>query len=184
MGTLDYGLKLKIIDNFYSDEDFFYMISCSVLNPYNKTYQPNKNFFNSGANSYSCHESQNFVLGNKAFLIFENTFFLKTGLRIKEIKTFFRKIYSSEITNVLKYGMPSHKDDVDFNIAGVIYYNSFSLDDGTGLYTTENFQIEPDIIVGAKPNRCIVYDTQITHKPLQSKDNEIRIIQPFIIKHE
>jgi hypothetical protein len=45
-----------------------------------------------------------------------------------------------------------------------------------------NFQIEPDVIVGAKPNRCVFYDSQIYHKPLQDPNTEIRIIQPFFIK--
>ena len=184
MGSLDYNLKLNIIDNFYSEEDFSYMLSCSMLNSYYKTFQPSNIFFNSRTNAYSCHESKIFVIKDKAFSIFVNTFVLKTGIKIKEVKTFFRKIYSSEITNVLKYGMPTHKDEIDCNIAGVIYYNSFGLDDGTGLYTTDSFQIEPDIIVGSKPNRCVFYDTQISHKPLQSKDNELRIIQPFFIKYE
>lgn len=184
MGTLDFNLKLNIIDNFYNNEDFYYMISCSMLNPYCQTYQPNNNFFSSRANAYSCHETKSFVVNDKALSIFGNTFVSKTGKKIKEVKTFFRKIYSYEITNVLKYGMPSHKDDIDFNIAGVVYYNSFGIDDGTGLYTTEDFQIEPDIIVGSKPNRCVFYDTQISHKPLQSKDNQVRIVQPFFIKYE
>jgi hypothetical protein len=184
MGTLDYKLKLNIIDDFYDSNDFYYMTSCSMLNPFNATYQPNNNFFTSRTNAYSCHESKVFTENDKALSIFAKTFSSKTGINIKKVVTFFRKIYASEITNILKYGCPSHKDNIDFNIAGVIYYNSFGLDDGTGLFTTEGFQIEPDIIIGAKPNRCVFYDTQISHKPLQSKNNEVRIIQPFFIKYE
>jgi hypothetical protein len=180
MGTLD----LNIIDNFYEEKDFSFMMTCAMLNPYIATYQPSEIFFNSRANAYRCHQTKKFDETNLTTNIFLNTFSLKTGKKIKKFLTFFRKIYASEIQNVLKYRLPSHRDSLEYNVAGVVYYNNFGLDDGTGIFTTGENQIEPDIIIGAKPNRCVYYNSQILHTALQSKDNEIRLIQPFFIKYE
>lgn len=180
---MNFNLNLNIIDNFYSENDFNFMTTCSMLNPYIATFQPNAVLVNNRANAYRCHETKRFVEADKTTAIFVNTFLIKTGKKIKEVHTFFRKIYVSEIQNVLKYRLPCHKDDIQYDIAGVIYFNNFGLDDGTGLFTTGSEQIEPDIIIGAKPNRCVFYDSQIFHTPLQSKDNEMRLIQPFFIKY-
>jgi hypothetical protein len=182
MGTLNYNLN--VIDDFYEENDLGYMFTCSMLNPYTATYQPNENFFNNRANAYRCHETKKFTHTDKASLIFVDTFFKKTGKKIKEFKTFFRKIYAFEIQNVLKYKLPSHKDNIAFDVAGVVYFNTFGIEDGTGLFTTDQNQIEPDIIIGAKPNRCVFYNSQVLHSPLQSKDTEMRLIQPFFIKYE
>lgn len=177
------SLNLNIIDNFYSEDDFSFMTTCSMLNSYIVTFQPNSFFLHSRANTYRCHETKFFIETDKTTNIFVNTFSNKTGKKIEKLITFFRKIYVSEIQNVLKYRLPCHKDDIQYDVAGVVYYNNFGLDDGTGLFTTGPDQIEPDIIIGAKPNRCVFYDSQIFHTPLQSKENEMRLIQPFFIKY-
>ena len=178
-------MDLKVIDNFYEEIDFNYMLTASMLNSYSSTWQPNGLNFYSKANAYLCHETKVFLNTDKPFLLFLNTFTFKTGIKVKKCKSFFRKIYASDLEHIFKYGLPPHKDDCEFDVAGVVYYNTFGLDDGTALYTgNENYQIEPDIIIGAKPNRCVFYDPQITHSPLQSKKTEIRIIQPFFITYE
>ena len=180
----NFCLNLNIIDNFYDENDLGYMLTCAMLNSYTATYQPNKNFFCSRVNSYRCHETKKFVHMDKTTSIFIDTFNKKTGKKIKELETYFRKIYVSEIQNVLKYRLPSHVDSIEYDIAGVIYLNTFGIDDGTGFFTTSENQIEPDIILGAKPNRCVFYDSQIPHLPLHSTNNEMRLIQPFFIKYE
>ena len=41
---------------------------------------------------------------------------------------------------------------------------------------------EPTIIIGAKSNRCVFYNSQAWHAPLQEKETEKRLVQPFFIK--
>jgi hypothetical protein len=179
-------MNLKIIDDFYSPENFGYMMTSAMLSPYISAWQPyNKSFLNR-KNSYACYQTKNFTDSDKGLKLFMDTFQEKTGIIVEEFYSFFRKIYSKELKNIFKYGTVPHQDDKKYNIAGVIHYNSWGLDDGTGLYSTneEQFsnQIEPDVLIGAKPNRCVFYDSQIWHRPLQDENNEMRIIQPFFLK--
>jgi hypothetical protein len=180
-------MNLNIIDNFYSSEDFQYMMTVSLLNPYQTLWQPTNKFFVSRANAYPCFETKEFKENDVASNIFLNTFKQKTNFKIKTFSTFFRKIYSKELKNIFKYGMRPHKDAAKYNFAGIIHYNTFGLDDGTGMFSNygeNDFQIEPDVIIGSKPNRCVFYDSQIWHKPLQDKNTEMRIVQPFFITLE
>jgi hypothetical protein len=180
-------MNLHIIDSFYSSEDFQYMMTASMLNPYFTTWQPNNKFFVSRTNAYPCFETKEFQENDITNNIFFKTLKQKTNLKIKNGLTFFRKIYSKELNKVFKYGMLPHQDAKKYNFAGIVYYNTLGLDDGTGLfsdYDKDSFQIEPDIIIGAKPNRCVFYDSQIWHRPLQDKDTEMRVVQPFFITLE
>jgi len=180
-------MNLNIIDNFYSSNDFQYMMNAALLNSYKPFCQPNNKFFFKRTDAYACFETKEFTENDITNNIFQKTFREKTNLKIKRVLSLFRKINSKELTKVFKYGMPPHQDDKKWNIAGVVYYNTFGLDDGTGLfpgYDKDSFQIEPDIIIGAKPNRCVFYDSQIWHRPLQDKNTETRIVQPFFITLE
>ena len=186
MGNININLKqLYVIDNFYSPEDFNFMVSASLLNPYDTTYQPNSNFMHRKENGYICHETKEFNKEDLAFNLFYRTFQEKTLLKVNFIRTHFRKIYSSDIPHVFKYGMSPHQDRIgttgEINIAGVVHINASGLEDGTALFSS-NEQIEPDIIIGAVPNRCVFYDPKIWHRPLQDKRTELRIIQPFFMK--
>jgi hypothetical protein len=179
-------MNLKIIDDFYSPENFGYMMTSAMLSPYISTWQPYNLSSLSRANSYVCHETKSFTNSDKGLKLFIDTFQEKTGIIVEEFHTFFRKIYSKELKNIFKYGTVPHQDDKKYNIAGIIHYNSSGLDDGTGLYSMNIEQvfrqIEPDVLIGAKPNRCVFYDSQIWHRPLQDENNEMRIIQPFFLK--
>ena len=53
--------------------------------------------------------------------------------------------------------------------------------DGTKLFTTNKDQFEPDIVIGSKPNRMILYKASTWHEPNFDKNNEVRFIQPFFI---
>ena len=179
-------MNLKIIDNFYSPEDFEYIMTSAMLSPYVATWQPYRQSLSNRTNSYACHETKSFTDSDKVLRLFIDTFEKKTGIIVKEYSTLFRKIYSKELKNVFKYGIIPHQDDTKYNLAGVIHYNSSGLDDGTGLYSSSEpeiyYQIEPDVLIGAKPNRCVFYDSQIWHRPLQDENNVMRIIQPFFLK--
>jgi hypothetical protein len=179
-------MNLKVIDNFYSQENFGYMMTSAMLSSYILTWQPWQQSIANRTNSYICHETKTFTNNDPALNLFINTFQEKTGFIVDEIYTFFRKIYSKDLKNIFKYGTLPHQDDKKYNLAGVIHYNSSGLDDGTGLYSVDTkevfYQMEPDIIIGAKPNRCVFYDSQIWHKPFQDENNEMRIVQAFFVR--
>jgi len=177
-------MNLKIIDNFYEINDFNFILSSAMLIRYKASWQPLDEIFGDRSNSYPCHETHRFSEEDKQFKIFIKTFEEKTGFVINNMITFFRKIYSSELENVFKYGLRPHTDPKKFDLAGVVYFNTFNLDDGTGIFSefNGNSHIEPDVIIGSKPNRCVFYDSQINHTPLQNRNTKVRIVQPFFIK--
>ncbi len=179
-------MNFKIIDNFFSSENFEYMMTSAMLSTYKKTWQPNSQVLLNRANSYACYETKEFTHSDKSLKLFLNTFQEKTGMVVIEFNTFFRKIYSKELKNIFKYGIIPHQDNEKYNLAGIVHYNSTGIDDGTGLYSSNEkeifYQIEPDVLIGAKPNRCVFYDSQIWHRPLQDENNEMRIVQPFFLK--
>ena len=183
MGTIKQ--IFNVIDNFYEENDFMTLITAANLNSYIATYQPynNINFINR-LQAYACYETKEMVNEDNLLKIFISTFEKKTNLKIKRIQTFIRKIINSELKHVFEYGLPKHKDSTEnFQIAGVIYINTFNLKDGTRLFSFEQ-QIEPDILIGSKPNRCVYYDTNIWHSPGHNENTEVRFVQPFFIALE
>jgi hypothetical protein len=171
---------IDIIENFYEESDFNLINTSANLNPYNATYQPNDVFYPDRLRAYPCYETKSFAENDKPFHIFCSTFEKKSNLKIKTVKTFFRKILSSELKHVFEYRLSPHKDSDEENIAGVIYINTWNLEDGTYFYSYRN-QIKPDIIIGSKPNRCVYYNSNLWHSPGHDKETEVRIIQPFFI---
>lgn len=179
--------KINLIDDFYEINDFNILFSSAQLNPYIATYQPNNVHFNNRLQAYPCHETNQFKKDDFGYELFRSTFEKKTNLKIKELKTFFRKIYSSELEHIFKYRLPPHVDNskledqtFEFDFAGVIYYNTWSLEDGTYLFSSKD-QIEPDVMIGAKPNRCVFYKTDIFHSPGHNKKTDMRLVQPFFL---
>lgn len=175
---------INLIENFYEKEDLKTILFESNSAQYYPTYQPRDIYFPNRLKAYPCYESVVYLNENDDVVkIFKNNFEKKTNFKIKQLNLRFRKTLSSELKNVFKYKLVPHQDiDVcDCDFAGVIYLNSYDLDDGTYMYSFRE-QIEPDVLIGAKPNRCVFYDSSIWHSPSHSKDTEIRLVQPFFIK--
>ena len=175
---------LEIFEDFYSEQDFGMMIFNSQILSYDATYQPKTINFQNRLKAYPCHETGIFTEGTQPYNIFKNTFENITKVKIKKCTTFFRKIISEEVSQspISKYGNPSHIDD-KVDLAGVIYLNSFSLDDGTRFFS-HGHQIEPDLVIGSKPNRMIVYSGNIYHSAGFDPLTKDRLIQPFFINVE
>ena len=95
--------------------------------------------------------------------------------------TFLRKIKLSELKQSPSYGQ--HRQHVDpqyYNLAGLVYFNSNSLEDGTKLYS-DSHSFEPTLIVGSKVNRCIFYRADTWHCPGMKQEVEERWVQPFML---
>jgi hypothetical protein len=168
---------INIIDDFYDGYYLNKIISLCHSSDFFPTYQPSIPNFPNRLKLYPCYETEEL---KELTNLFRDTFERKTNLRIKNIKTSFRKILTSELKDVFKYGLRPHKDHPQYDFAGVIYLNLWNLNDGTALYSFKE-QIEPDIIIGSKPNRCVYYNSQIFHNPCQDPITDVRIIQPFFI---
>lgn len=170
--------KINIIDYFYSKDDFENLLGQSNTIEYEKTHQPKMIPYPDRMKAMPCYETKMMTSD-----IFKNTFEEKTKLQIENFGTFFRKTLGEEIKQSGFYnaGSPPHTDNNNFDIAGLIYFNTFDINDGTKLYSFKE-QYEPDIIVGSKPNRMIYYNADVLHTANYNVNINERIVQPFFIK--
>jgi len=116
--------------------------------------------------------------------IFLKTWRQKTNITPLHVSTFFRKTKLSECKKSPSWNQyKPHQDNVDFDIAGLIYFNSNCLKDGTYIFNNHK-DYEPTIIIGSRLNRCVWYDTQIWHSPTMEQSVDERWTQPFFIIHK
>lgn len=174
--------RIKIFDDFYSMLDFENMVYHSNTMKYETTHQPKMIPYPNRMKAMPCYET--LIEDNIIRKTFIKTFESLTGLQIEKIATFFRKTLGKEIkeSSFYKAGCPPHVDDSNlFDIAGLVYLNTYDINDGTKMFTYKE-QYEPDIIVGSKPNRMIYYKADILHSANYNLNIDERIIQPFFIK--
>lgn len=178
--------NINIWEDFYPPEQFGLMNLNAKMLTYDATWQPSGIWYPNRLKAYPVYETKKFNDSSEMKNIFINLFEKVSNLKIKECNTFFRKILTEEMEKspLAKYGVQPHRDneaDNIWDVAGVVYFNSFSLDDGTRLFSYSG-QNEPDIIVGAKPNRIVWYDANLLHSPGHDFLTPERIIQPFFIR--
>ena len=177
--------KVNIIEDFYDPVDFGLMTYQLNNTAMKGIYKPTNVFYPDRLQAYPVWETDTFSVNSQAFNIFKNTFEKKTNLKIKEINSFFRKIHRSELEQSPYKGREEsmvHQDDTDSaQLAGVVYFDSFSIKDGTRIYSYRD-QIEPDLIVGSKPNRCVFYDPSLFHSAGIDWRRETRSLQIFFIR--
>ena len=125
--------------------------------------------------NYDPHNPFNFAT------IFQNTFEKQSKLKVLHTKTYLRKTKLSELKESPSWNQyKPHQDSDSFDFAGVVYYNSNSIKDGTNFYTQKD-DYEPTAVIGAKMNRCVFYSSQIFHSPVMEQKVEERWIQPFFL---
>ena len=161
---------ITIVEDFYSPED---------LGIHSKEWQVSNRL-----QAYPVHESAQIPKSDdprSAYQIFKRTLEYKTNLKPLYIKTLLRKIKLSELKEsaVFKNDRP-HMDDETFNYAGLVYFNSNSIKDGTKLYSDER-DFEPTLIVGARVNRLVLYNTQQPHSTPMDQHVEERWVQPVFL---
>lgn len=180
----------NLIDSFYEPNDLGLMVMNFLNAHFITTHQSSEVYY--GGNrikGYPCYEtkSQKTVNPNNPYCpcgIFIKTFEKKTGIKIKEFQTFFRKTKKQELKDSPSWKQyKQHTDEDRFDLAGVVYYNSNSLKDGTHLFNTRD-DYEPTAIVGSRYNRCVFYNAQQPHSPSMEQDVEERWVQPFFIVTE
>jgi hypothetical protein len=175
---------IKIIDDFYLKDELGFIYFEALINYFTPSYQPDGKWYQNRNHAYPCYQTKNFdeqtyiytTLFNKLNPMFNN--------KIKTFKTCFRKILKSEVLDnrsQFKSDAPLRHHDSNEDFAGVIYLTNFSIMDGTKLFTLDKNQYEPDIVIGAKPNRMILYNAKTWHEPSFDKNNDVRFIQTFFI---
>jgi len=176
------------IDNFYEPNDLGLVIINFLNINFRPSHQSQLNWYGGDRmKAYPCYESN--VLEKQEhpmcpYTIFKNTFEKKTKLKLINFKTYFRKTKKIELENSKSWRQcKPHKDEKEYNIAGLIYFNSNSLKDGTYFYTSEH-DYEPTAKIGSLYNRCVFYNSQIPHCPSMEQTVEERWIQPFFLKTE
>ena len=174
----------KIIESFYNQSDFGLVASHFINLPFESKYQSSSVPVANRLQAYPCHETVPFEkseINSSVYKIFKDTFEKQTGEKIIYLKTFLRKIKLSELKQsaVYKKDRP-HVDDDFFDYAGIVYFSSNSIIDGTKIYNDER-DFEPTLIVGSKVNRCFFYNTQIPHSTPFDQYVEERWVQPFFL---
>ena len=105
----------------------------------------------------------------------------KTKINPLKINTFFRKTKLEECKKSPSWKQyKPHQDSKDFDIAGLIYFNSNQLKDGTFIYN-DHTDYEPTVVIGSRYNRCVFYNTQVYHCPSMEQSVEERWTQPFLL---
>jgi len=174
----------NVIEDFYSPSDFGLVIAHFVNIHFSPTYQSKvQNYGGNRLNAYPCHESDFFKKDDNPYSVynlFKNTFEKKTGIKILHLKTFLRKIKLDELKKSPIYKNNRPHRDPNADIAGLLYFNSGCLKDGTYIYNSE-YDYEPSIIIGSNPNRCTYYDTSLWHSPGTHQEIDERWVQPFFI---
>ena len=180
----------NVIENFYETNNLGLMVMNFLNLSFDATYQSKEvNYGGDRNKGYPCYESKILDKGNGnnpycPYNIFKQTFEKKTQKKIINLKTFFRKTKKEELKKSPSWKQyKPHTDDVIYDIAGLIYYNSNSIKDGTYIFNNEN-DFEPTVIIGSKYNRGVFYNSQQPHSPSMEQEVEERWIQPFFISYE
>jgi len=175
---------ITIIDNFYEPSDLGLMTLGFVNLPFQSTYHSKGWSITNRMQGYPCWESEIFKPIKEElspYQIFLNTFIRKTNIKPIVVQTLYRKIKLEELKKAVIYKKERpHQDSKNFDIAGIVYYNSNSIKDGTSLYNYET-DFEPTIIAGSKVNRCIFYNTQQPHSTPTDQWVDERWVQPFFL---
>tara|TARA_R110000822_G_scaffold73937_1_gene177861 strand:+ start:562 stop:1119 length:558 start_codon:yes stop_codon:yes gene_type:complete len=180
----------NVIENFYEPNDLGLMVMNFLNLPFNATYQSKEvNYGGDRNKGYPCYESQILNEGDKnniycPYNMFKQTFEKKTQKKIIKLQTFFRKTRIKELKKSPSWKQyKPHTDSAIYDIAGLIYYNSNCIKDGTYIFNTKD-DFEPTVIIGSKYNRCVFYNSQQPHTPSMEQEVEERWIQPFFISYE
>ena len=177
-------MNLKIIENFYSPSDFGLVVAHFVNEHFQPTHQSKEESYGGNRfNAYPCYETNFYFENNNEYSLanlFKKTFEEKTNLKLLHFKTCLRKIKLSELKKSASWGQhkPHEDNKIECDTAGIIYFNSGSLKDGTNLYKSKN-DYAPTVMVGSYPNRCVFYDSSIPHQPGAEQEIEERWVQPF-----
>lgn len=176
-----------LVDNFYDSNDLGTMTLCFMNAPFLESYHSKNWKVFDRLQAYPVYETDTVNKSDRPhhpYQIFKKTFETKTNIKPLLIRTFFRKIKLDELKKSPLYKKERpHKDSSCFDYAGLVYFNSSFLQDGTKLYNDEQ-DFEPTAIIGSKVNRCVFYNSQLPHSTPYDQKVEERWVQPFFLVTE
>lgn len=179
-------MLFNLVDNFYEPNDLGLMVMNFLNLNFTPTFQPQGTYFGGDRmKAYPCYETKNLISDGEnpfsPFDIFKKTLENKTGITPLKMYTFFRKTKLEELKKSPSWNKyKQHCDAKDYDLAGIIYFNSNSLNDGTNFYNSLD-DYEPTAVIGARTNRCVLYSTQTPHSPVSTQEVEERWVQPFFV---
>ena len=145
---------ITLVDNFYPDELYADILEQVKTFDFSPSHQPCRKDINR-YQAYPVYETNDLRKDNPAYQYLES--------KLQEFKL-------------------KPVDGGSTVLAGVIYLNTQSIQDGTSLYNDFS-DYEPTLTVASKPNRFIMYNSNIIHSPGVRQWQEERIIQPFFIEY-
>jgi hypothetical protein len=168
------------IDYFYDANDLGHMALNFLNFRFTPSVQSQESYYGGDRlKGWPCYEMSS--IPKPLLETFTKTFQNKTGIKVLHTKSFLRKTKKDEVKKSPSYGQfKQHIDPPMYDLAGVVYFNSNSLDDGTRIYMTEQCY-EPTAIIGSRGNRCVFYGSQIWHCPPMIQTVDERWTQPFFL---
>jgi hypothetical protein len=173
---------IDIFDNFYTRDEFDKVLKDSKSLKYFKSYQPNEYYYPNRLKAHPCHQTNVLTEQHKTYQILKNKLIHQLNIPVKNIKTFFRKTFSKEMKKSPSIEGIKHQDDGTYDLAAIVYLNTQSIKGGTNIFSDHQYQIEPDIIVGSKINRLIIYNASTFHSANTDLLDKTRIIQTIFVK--
>ena len=173
---------INLIDNFYEKNNLG-LVTINFINlHFNESFQSQSNYYGGDRLlAYPTYETANFKKSDFLYDVLKNTLEEKIKIKPLNIETFLRKTKLSECKKSPSWKQyKPHQDSEFFDLAGLIYFNSNHLKDGTFIFNSEQ-DFEPTVIVGSKYNRCVIYSTDVWHSPSMEQNVEERWTQPFFI---
>lgn len=174
---------INLIDGFYNPSNLGLM-AVNFLNLHFQSSHQSSGIYYGGDRllSYPTHETEYFKKGNNLdpYEIFKKTWEEKTNIKLLHLETFFRKTKLNECNQSPSWKQYKPHQDLHYDLAGLIYFNSNRLKDGTFIYNKES-DYEPTAIIGSRYNRCVFYKCDIWHSPSMEQSVEERWTQPFFI---
>jgi len=176
--------RINVIDDFFSFEEFNLIKHYQENSKYVATYQPWGVYYHSRLKAYPTWECP-LDKDNPIYNILLKNIETKISKDYEISKVLLRKVYKDELLkspfNGKTHGVIHQDTSEGIVISGLIYFNSFSINDGTSLFSYKQ-QLEADMIIGSKPNRCVFYDSSIYHAAGIDWEERVRNTLVFFLK--
>ena len=153
--------------------------SINLLNnlEYKATYQPSEVYYGNRFQAYPCYQTTVCEEETKVYKKHLQEILQKDF----ELTVIARKVLSEELLRSKvngKYGLVHSDPNAD--IASILYFDQ-TVSGGTAFFEHE-WDKEPDIVVGAYPNRLLMYNAKRPHAPCQDFTFVERKVLAFFIK--
>ena len=157
-------MKLIVADDFFSDferiENEFKKIKLHNTESFNKLSNDNQKW--PGLRSLNLNQESPFLY---------NLTLKEINEKLKFGKLMANKQFNFYLHTHLRLNQDEDWIHKDYSYCSMIVYLSTNLDSGTAFYDEKTN--EPNMIVNAVKNRCILFDSSVRHKSLKNYGNDL-----------